>query len=282
MVSRGGRQRALRGGASSLFARHAIRLAEAVVAAVATILVLQYILGFSLLDPDFTHEFQAAFYKGLVGTATLTAIVIPVSLVVGFFLGWAQLARYRVIAWPARLLVEVFRGVPPIVLIFFAFLFATIIIPRQLNPFQAAILIAALALAIHSAAYQAEIFRAGFQSVSRGQLEAAQSVGMTGGKAMGFVIFPQALRLALPPLGNEWASAIKDTSLLGLIGAVELFSQGQAFAARVPFEGMFPEWLFATWIGVAAAYFLITFAVTRILRGVEFFIRTSVVVGAGA
>ena len=62
-----------------------------------------------------------------------------------------------------------------------------------------------------------------------------------------------------------------------VIGAIELFSQGQAFAARIPFiEGAFPDWLFATWIGVAAAYFLITLAVTRILRGVEFFVKTSV------
>ncbi len=283
MVFRDGRRGKLRGEGANPFTRQAIRLAEAVVAAVTTILVLQYVLGFALLDPAFTDEFQDAFYRGVVGTAIFTAIVIPVGLVVGFLLGWAQLARYRVIAWPARFIVEVFRGVPPIVLIFFAFLFAAIVIPRQLNPFQAAIFIGALALAIHSAAYQAEIFRAGFQSVPRGQLEAAQSVGMTGGKALGFVVLPQALRLVLPPLGNEFALAIKDTSLLMVIGAIELFSQGQAFAARIPFiEGAFPAWLFATWIGVAAAYFLITLGVTRILRGVEFFVKTSVAVEAGA
>ncbi len=252
---------------------HGVRIVEAVIAAVAFILLLQWILGYSLWDRQFWDLFVPAFVRGLVGTAYYTGIVIPLGLLIGFLWGWGRLSNLRLVRWPIIALIEFFRGIPPIVLMLFAFLFGLALIPRQADPFQSALLVAAVALSLHTASYQAEIFRAGFQSVPRGQVEAAQAVGMNGGQVMTRVILPQALRLSLPPLGNEFATVIKDTSLLGAIGAVELFAIGLEFSQRAPLLGQLP-WVFAIWTSVAAAYFVITFLVTRGLRFLEYVIRT--------
>lgn len=266
------------------------RLLEALVATVAFLAFIQWLLDFSLVDPNYWAQVirydvvavrlgpltlpvwvnvGGPLIRGLTGTLFFMAVTIPISVVIGFFWGWAKLAGFRVSGWPVTLLVEVFRGTPQVVLIIFAFLFGVAFIPRNANPFGTAILIAAVALALHSAAYQAEIFRAGFQSVPKGQIEAAHSMGLGPGRTMGLVVLPQAIRLSLPPLSNELATLIKDLSLLGLVAGVELYIVGQEFAARVPSQGVFPDWVFAIWITIAAIYFLVTLAVTKTLRVVE-------------
>lgn len=262
----------------------ALRLVEAAVAVVAFVALLQWVLNFTLLDPEFwglffrVHfafedgalhfEMEGALVRGVVGTLYYTALVIPSGLAIGFLWGWARLSRHRVLSWPVGVLIELFRGIPPVVLIIFAFLFGLAFIPKQANPFQSALLVAAFALAFHTASYQAEIFRAGFQSVPRGQMEAAQALGMTRVQIMGLIVLPQALRLSLPPLGNEFATVIKDTALLAAIGATELFAIGLEFSQTAPLRGRL-TWVFAIWTVVAAVYFLITFAVTRGLLAVE-------------
>lgn len=90
---------------------------------------------------------------------------------------------------------------------------------------------AVIALSLNSAAYIAEIVRGGIQSIEPGQAEAAQSLGLGGVQTMRYVIFPQALRRMLPPLGNEFISLLKDTSLVAVIGFEELFRRGQLIVA---------------------------------------------------
>ncbi|HKZ49317.1 MAG TPA: amino acid ABC transporter permease [Thermoplasmata archaeon] len=237
--------------------------------------LLQVALGFSLTDADLWARFAspprgASFLaRGLLGTLGYMALVIPLGFGIGFLWAWARLSRYRALSWPVLVLTEFLRGVPPLVLVIFAATFgATLLRGVVDNPNQAALLVAAGALALHSAAYQAEILRAGFQSVPRGQLEAAQALGMTPGRTMAHVILPQALRLSLPPLGNEFATVIKDTALLGTVGATELFSMGQDFLGQSDVLGRV-VWALAVWVIIAAVYFAITFAVTRGLRLVE-------------
>src|SRR2546422_30847 len=113
------------------------------------------------------------------------------------------------------------------------------------------------------------ILRAGFQSVPKGQLEAAQALGMRSWQAMRFVVLPQTFRLSLPPLGNELAVVIKDTSLLAAVAGGEIVSRSQNFAGTLSIFGYPVEWLFAIWTAVAIAYFVATFSVTRILLVLE-------------
>jgi len=102
-------------------------------------------------------------------------------------------------------------------------------------PFQSThipvFLAAVISTSLNSGAYVAEIFRAGIQSIERGQYEAARSLGMTEGQAMRHVILPQAFKRVIPPLGNEFIAMLKDTSLLSVIGYVELTRQGQLISA---------------------------------------------------
>ena len=255
----------------------ALRGAEIAAGVVFTLLFFQEFLQFSLFDPYLWAIYGPIFLAGLNGTVRYILLVIPISVVLGFFLGWARISRHRTLVWPVTMFIDFFRGMPPLILVIFAFLFGDDLIPQVIKDrFLAGIPLrivsvtaAALAIAFHSAAYQAEIFRAGFQSVPRGQLEAAQALGMRSWQAMRFVVLPQTFRLSLPPLGNELAVVIKDTSLLAAVAGGEIVSRSQNFAGTLSIFGYPVEWLFAIWTAVAIAYFVATFSVTRILLVLE-------------
>ncbi|MBH8556086.1 amino acid ABC transporter permease [Nostocaceae cyanobacterium CENA357] len=148
-------------------------------------------------------------------------------------IGIVRLSPTPPLPWIARAYVDFFRGTPLLVQIFmiyfglpalaqnFGFIFS-------LNRLAAAV----IALNLNSAAYIAEIVRAGIQSIDPGQTEASQALGLSSVQTMRHVIFPQALRRMLPPLGNEFISLLKDTSLVAIIGFEELFRKGQLIVAE--------------------------------------------------
>ncbi|OGS47918.1 MAG: hypothetical protein A3K68_04510 [Euryarchaeota archaeon RBG_16_68_13] len=230
-----------------------------------------------MLDGTFWFYYFRFFRTGLFGTLGYVAFIIPVSALVGFLTGWARVSRHRVLVWPAAVFVDFFRGIPQLIMIIFAFLFAPDFIPQPIMdrlfanvPLRdISVNAAAFVLALHSGAYQAEIFRAGFQSVPKGQLEAAQALGMRGWQSMRDVVLPQALRLSLPPLGNEFAVVIKDTSLLAAIAGAELFGKSTDFRGVLAISGFPLTWMFAVLTVIALIYFFMTFTVTRILLVLE-------------
>ncbi len=209
--------------------------------------------------------------QGFLVTIRLVAVVIPLGFTLGFLFGWARTTRSLVLRGLGAAYVEVFRGLPPIVLIFFSYLITTLaILNLSKNPFIAgdvALWMGAIALSLHSGAYQTEIIRAGILSVPTGQIEAADSVGLSRWQTMFRVTLPQAFRVSLPPLGNEFASVIKDTSLLNIIGWLDLAQIGllQVPAALNADFNL----VFIIWIEIAMLYFVLTFAVTKVVRFVE-------------
>lgn len=245
------------------------RALETVVGAALFLLVLQGVLGFYLLEPGLWILHERRFWVGIVGTLRYVAFIIPVSLGIGFALGWARVSRFRSFAWPASAYIEFFRGIPPIILIIFAFVLGPQLFPQHLRTVDLSLAMGALAIAFHSAAFQAEIFRAGFQSVPRGQVEAAQSIGMEPIRAMQYVVLPQAFRLSLPPLANEFAVVIKDTSLMALVSGFELFHLSQLTQERIARGAGELEWIFSVWTSAAVVYFVLTFAVTRVMLVLE-------------
>jgi len=248
----------------------AIRGVEMAVGATVFIVLLELILNFNALDPVLWNQYLPVFLSGIVTTLRFTGIILPLSIAVGFAVGWARISRFRSITWPLSVYVDFFRGVPPIVMVIFAGVLGPSLLPARFRTSDLGINIAAFVLALHSAAYQSEIFRAGFMSVPRGQLEAAQSLAMTRGKAMRFVVLPQALRLSVPPLANEFAVVIKDTSLLAIIGGFELFGSSNIFTQQVLLSaGNQLEWLFVVWTAVALVYFIMTFSVTELLNAID-------------
>lgn len=265
-------------GGLGLSGRTAVRASEMVIGTLVFLLLIEASLQFSLFDGALWARYDAFFEPGLYGSLRSIALVMPISLLVGFLAGWARISRYRVLSWPSTFYVDFFRGVPPLVLVIFAFLFGASFIPGPIHDrffagmsLQAiSVLVAGIAIALHSGAYQAEIFRAGFQSIPKGQQEAGQALGMTSWQSMRFVILPQTFRLSLPPLGNELAVLIKDTSLLAVIsGGAELVGGSQNFVGTLASQGLPLSWMFAVWTAVAIVYFAMTFSVTRILLILE-------------
>ena len=252
--------------------RHAAltRVIEAVIGASIFLVLLQVLLNFSLLDAEFWRRYGGSFETGIGTTLRFVGIILPLSAVLGFFLGWLRISRFRTLSWPVSVYVDFFRGIPPIVIVIYASIFGAALLQARFTGKDLAWNVAAVALALHSAAYQSEIFRAGFQSVPRGQLEAAQALGMRPTQSMFNVVLPQALRLSLPPLGNEFAVVIKDTSLLAAIGTLDLFGVSQDFIQAVFLQpGASVYWLLTMWTAVALVYFAMTTAFTQVLLFLE-------------
>jgi His/Glu/Gln/Arg/opine family amino acid ABC transporter permease subunit len=245
------------------------RLVEMIAGAALFLGLIQYALGFSVLDSGLWARYSARFWSGILGTIGYVALILPLSVTLGFLFGWARVSRFRTLAWPVSVYVEFFRGVPQLVIVIFASILGPLVFPPHLQTPELGFFLGATALILHSAAFQAEIFRAGFQSVSKGQQEAALAIGLNRSGAMRHVILPQAMRLSLPPLSNEFAVVIKDTSLLSAIGARELFFNSDITVTSLIRAGAPLEWLFVIWTAVAIAYFAMTFTVTRFMLFLE-------------
>jgi arginine/lysine/histidine/glutamine transport system substrate-binding/permease protein len=172
-------------------------------------------------------------------TLQLAVLSVLFGLVGGCIIGIARISKIRLLRWVTRAYVDFFRGTPLLVQIFMIYFGLPALIKElglgfTFDRFAAAV----LALSLNSAAYIAEIVRGGIESIDVGQAEAAQSLGLDANQTMRFVIFPQAFRRMLPPLGNEFITLLKDTSLVAVIGFDELFLRGQIVVASNyrPFE----------------------------------------------
>lgn len=207
--------------------------------------------------PALADQLLAVLGKGLVWTLELTAASFVFALPLGLVVALLRLAPYRPLAWGAAAYVEVLRGTPLLVQIFFAYF----VLPAAgvtLSAWAAGV----AALGINASAYIAEICRAGIESIDRGQTEAARSLGMGTAQAMRFVVLPQALRRMVPPLTNEAVAMLKDSSLVSVMGLTELTRAGQELAGRYADP-------LAVWPMVALFYFGATFALTRLAAGLE-------------
>ena len=184
------------------------------------------IIAERILSPD------AEFWRALATTICIAVVAQVLGIVLGLISALAGLSRLLPVRALAAAYVLVIRGTPLIVQIFFVFFGANLFFGFSLFPravaiagltLSGAILAGTVALAINEGAYMSEIIRAGIQSVDPGQMEAALSVGMTRPLAMRRIVLPQAARVIVPPLGNEFNGMIKNTSLLAFIGVYEMF-----------------------------------------------------------
>lgn len=177
---------------------------------------------------------------GIAVTVLITVAAFVLVLVLGLFGGLGRLSRSRFIYTAATFYVEVVRGIPLLVqLIWWYFAFPVVIQQTgrwlgisALENYQAnAVFTAILAMTVCYGAYMSEIYRAGIQSIPRGQMEAARSLGMTYFQAMRHVILPQAVRIVLPPVGNEFIALFKDSSLVSVVAVSDLTRRGREFMA---------------------------------------------------
>jgi arginine/lysine/histidine/glutamine transport system substrate-binding/permease protein len=201
---------------------------------------------------------------GAVVTIQLTALSAFLGMVGGSLLGIARLSASPPLRWITRAYIDFFRGTPLLVQIFMIYFGLPALanqafgITLNWDRFIAAV----VALSLNSAAYLAEIVRAGIQSIDLGQSEASQSLGLGSVQTMRYVIFPQALRRMLPPLGNEFITMLKDTSLVAVISYEELFYRGQLIVAS-------NYRAFEIYTAVALIYLLLTIVSSRVFSFLE-------------
>lgn len=163
-------------------------------------------------------QYPAGPLGGLALTVLLAALALGLALPFGLLLGLARVSAIRAIRWPVTALVHVVRGIPLLMVIFWAYFFLPGVTGQQTGQFSTMLVV----LVLFDSVYLAEIVRAGIQGVPRGQFEAARSLGLGYGRAMRRVILPQALRSMLPSLVNQFISTIKATSLGYIIGLTEV------------------------------------------------------------
>lgn len=191
-------------------------------------------------------------------TIQITALSVGFGLLIGMFVGMARLAKLAPLRLASTIYVDFIRGTPLLVQIFIIYFALPIVIGMRVDPFIAAI----TACSINSGAYVAEIFRAGIQSIDKGQMEAGRSLGMSWAQTMRYIILPQAFKRIIPPLGNEFIAMLKDSSLVSVIGFEELTRRGQLIIART--YGSFEIWL-----TVAFIYLIMTLTISRLVAYLE-------------
>jgi polar amino acid transport system permease protein len=195
---------------------------------------------------------------GAVVTIKITLLSVGFGLIIGMFVGMAKLSKIRLVKVLATMYVDFIRGTPLLVQIFLIYFALPMVLGKRIDPFIAAI----TACSVNSGAYVAEIFRAGIQSIDKGQMEAGRSLGMSWAQTMRYIILPQAFKRIIPPLGNEFIAMLKDSSLVSVIGFEELTRRGQLIIART--YGSFEIWL-----TVAFIYLIMTFTISRLVDYLE-------------
>jgi His/Glu/Gln/Arg/opine family amino acid ABC transporter permease subunit len=218
---------------------------------------------------------MATLSKGIGITVFVTVIAYGSACVLGLGLALAGLSRWVAVRQLARMYIEVIRGVPIIVLLLYV---AFVVSPAFLYGIGKAMELvgldpvktrdfplmarAVIALTLAYSAFLAEIFRAGLQSVDLGQIEAAEALGLNGWLRFRLVVFPQAFRTILPPLGNDFVAMVKDSSLVSVLGVSDITQLGKVTAA-----GNFRY--FETYNIVALLYLTMTIGLSLVLRRIE-------------
>ncbi|MFC0270198.1 amino acid ABC transporter permease [Metabacillus herbersteinensis] len=197
--------------------------------------------------PNFLHVLQQfigtfdIFIDGMLLTLQVTAISLLIAIVIGLFIAFLKISGIKVLSIIADIYIYIVRGTPLIVQIFVFYFGLTSL---HISGFWSV----ALGLAFHNGAYIAEIFRGTIQSIDKGQMEAGRSLGMSQTLTMRRIILPQAFRRALPPLGNQFIIALKDSSLTAFVGLYELFNVATTEGAN-NFDNM-------TYLLIVAVYYL--------------------------
>lgn len=189
-------------------------------------------------------------------TIKISFMALIFSLPIGILVGFGRIAKNPVIRFLAGAYVEIMRGVPLLVLLMWIYIGLGDVVNVETN------VAAVIGLATFNGAFLAEIFRAGVQAVPKGQMEAARASGMTSAQAMRYIILPQAVRRIMPPSASQFIMLIKDSSLISVIGGVDLMLKGKNLVATTlkPLE---------IYTAIAVIYFIMTFVLSLVIRYFE-------------
>ncbi|WP_281844126.1 amino acid ABC transporter permease [Sinisalibacter aestuarii] len=232
-------------------------------------------LLYRVVADDLYARVLTTLSKGIGITVFVTLVAFALAMLVGLLLAVASLSRFTLLRQLARFYIEIIRGVPILVLLLYvAFVVAPGLVTAAnwalervgLDPIRtrdfSLMWRAIIALMIGYSAFIAEVFRAGLLAVEKGQVEAAEALGLNGWLRFRLVIFPQAIRTIMPPLGNDFIAMIKDSSLVSVLGVTDITQLGKVTAA-----GNFRY--FETYNVVALIYLIMTISLSLALRRLE-------------
>ena len=250
-----------------------------------TMILIAIWTGYFIFTRENYREAFEFILIGLSATVVTSLVSYAIALVLGLLAGLGRISRSVVFNNLATLYVELIRGIPMLVLIFFIALVGVPIVMEGINALgewlnslglalignflisieQKAISMsvrAIVALSVTYGAFLAEIFRAGIQSITRGQMEAARSLGMSYGQAMRYIILPQAIRNVLPALGNDFVAMVKDSSLVSVLAVRDITQVARLYAGR---SFRFRE----AYITLSVLYLTMTVTLSLVVRFVE-------------
>ena len=193
---------------------------------------------------------------GLKLTLQMTVFSLILAVVVGMVM--FSISKVKLLNWISGIYLSLIRGTPLMVQAFFIYFGITGALHIRITSFSAAILV----LCLNAGAYLSEIFRSGIAAVNKGQMEAARSLGLPYGVAMRKIILPQAIRIVIPSVLNQFIITLKDTSILSVIGCGELMRQGQLIVSR-NYQS------FQTYAIVAVMYYVVVIVLTKAFQLVE-------------
>lgn len=249
----------------------------------AALVLIGVVLAAVIAFNDLYAQVVTVVGKGVFVTVFVTLFAFALAMLLGLGIALLGLSNSLVLRQTARFYVEVIRGIPILVLLFyiafvgapgFVALYNLMISPivalgwlepmvvRDLSLMWRAI----IALMIGYSSFIAEIFRAGFQSVEKGQIEAAMSLGLNRTQRFRLIVFPQAIRVIFPPLSNDFISMVKDSSLVSVLGVADVTQMGKIYAA-----GSFR--FFETYSIVTYVYLVLTIGLSLVLRRLEMRMR---------
>jgi His/Glu/Gln/Arg/opine family amino acid ABC transporter permease subunit len=214
-------------------------------------------MGFWQILDERGWYFLTTLLGGWPETLTVAIGALIFALIFGLVVALLRISRWRILRFPAIFYIEVFRGTPALVQLFVIY-FGLPDIGFEPSPFQAAI----VGLGLNGAAYLSEVYRAGIESIHRGQLEAALSLGMTPARALQYIILPQAIRTMLPPITNFAIVLLKDTSIVFVVGVVEVM----ALARNLVTETLQSA---AVYLIAGALYLCVTLPMARLAARLE-------------
>lgn len=232
-------------------------------------------LMYRVVSDDLYAQVLNTLSKGIWITIFVTLVAFTMASFFGLLLAVASMSRFIILRQLARFYIEIVRGIPMLVLLLYvAFVFGPALVhgvnwmleglglelirTRDFSLMWRAI----IALMVGYSAFIAEVFRAGLLSVDEGQIEAAKALGLNGWHRFRFIVFPQAFRTIMPPLGNDFIALVKDSSLVSVLGVLDIAQLGKVTAA-----GNFRY--FETYNVVALLYLIMTVSLSLLLRKFE-------------
>jgi len=231
--------------------------------------VQQFAVNYMDFEVFAEDETKKAFVQGAWNTVRLAFTSQAIGMALGLLLAVFAISRRAVVRAPARIYINVFRGTPLVWQMLFIGIGIPIGLQLDIETYEAAI----IALSLNTGAYAAEVFRAGIQSIEKGQLEAARGLGMSYLQSMRFAVIPQAVRRVIPPLMNEFVILIKDTSLVLVLGLTiaqrDLMSVGDQYVANT-FNATY-------YIATALGYLTISLPLIGLVNFVERRLRSGLV-----